>query len=155
MCNLPRGKYSGISALAHSQIEDKDPLRFFVFPKGLVIINPVITAHTKAPIFKTEGCMSYPDEEAKIMVPRYNKVTATYQTLARKDENSEPVLSGQITEELNGGAAHVFQHECGHLNGCNIYDKDYDPEKSIGLGDGLPIALDLWGKVEDNKNNKK
>jgi hypothetical protein len=85
MCNLPRGKYSGIAALAHSQIDDKDPLRFFVLPNGMVIINPVIMTHTKAPITKAEGCMSFPDNEIKKDVTRFNKITVNYQTLARAD----------------------------------------------------------------------
>lgn len=152
MCNLPRGKYSGIAALAHSQIDDKDPLRFFVLPNGMVIINPVIMTHTKAPIQKAEGCMSFPDHDIKKDVNRFNKISVTYQTLARKDENSKPELSKPITEDMGGGHSHVFQHECGHLNGCNIYDENYAPEKSIGLGDGLPVDPEIWGeKVEEEK----
>ena len=146
MCHLPRGKYSGIAALAHPQIEDKDPLRFFVLPNGAVVINPVITDHTKVPVFKKEGCMSFADEEAKNMIPRYNKITVTYQTLARADEKSDPVLSKPQTEELNGGTSHAFQHECGHLNGTNIYDENFDPQSSIGFGDGLPTDPNLWTK---------
>lgn len=149
MCNIPRGKYSGIAALAHSQIDDQDPLRFFVLPNGMVIINPVITDHTKTPIFKEEGCMSFPDHDIKKMVPRYNKVNVTYQTLGRKDENSEPQLTKPATEYLTGANSHVFQHECGHLNGCNIYDEDYSADKSIGFGDGLPVDPNVWDtKVE-------
>lgn len=144
MCSLPRGKYSGISALAHPQIDDKNPLRFFVLPNGMVIINPVIINHTKVPVFKEEGCMSFPDNDIKKMVPRYNKVTVTYQTLTHEGEKTEPILSKPMTEGLNGGPAHVFQHECGHLNGCNIYDADYSPDKSIGLGDGLSVDPKLW-----------
>lgn len=158
MCNIPRGKYSGISALAHPQIDDKDPLRFFVLPNGMVVINPVITNNTKAPLFKEEGCMSFPDMDMKKMIPRYNKITVTYQTLARVDENSEPILSRPITENLNGGPSHVFQHECGHLNGCNIYDADYASEKSIGFGDGLPVDPSLWLPVieaADPKDEEK
>lgn len=153
MCHLPRGKYSGIAALAHPQIDDKDPLRFFVLPNGMVVINPVITDHTKVPIFKTEGCMSFSDSDPKNMVSRYNKITVTYQTLVRKDEKSEPILSQPTTEELNGGPAHVFQHELGHLNGVSIYDADYSPEKSVGFGDGMLITSDIWEK-ENLKHNK-
>ena len=156
MCSIPRGKYSGISALAHSQIDDKDPLRFFVLPNGMVVINPVITDHTKFPIFKTEGCMSFPDEDIKNMIPRYNKVTATYQTLSRIDEKSDPVLSKPISENLNGGIAHIFQHEVSHLNGSNIYDNNFNPESAIGFGDGLIINPNLWSdKVEEIKNKKE
>lgn len=151
MCNLPRGKYSGIAALAHSQIDDKDPLRFFVLPNGMVIINPIITNHTKAPVFKDEGCMSFPDEDIKRNISRYNKCDVTYQTLGRENETSEPTLTKPITEHLTGGTSHVFQHECGHLNGCNIYDDNYEASKSIGFGDGLPVDPNIWGKVEEPK----
>ena len=146
MCNLPRGKYSSIGALAHTQIEANDPLRFFVFPNGMVVINPVITSNTKVPVMKKEACMSFADNEIIPELPRYNKITVTYQTLSRADENSEPVLSKTITETFNGGVSHVYQHECGHLNGCNIYDTDYSPERSIGLGDGQPVDMAMWGE---------
>lgn len=148
MCNLPRGKYSSIGALAHSQIEATNPLRFFVLPNGMVVINPVITSNTKVPVMKKEACMSFPDNDAILELPRYNKITVTYQTLAKLEDGSDPVLSKTITETLNGGVSHVYQHECGHLNGCNIYDADYSPEKSIGLGDGLPVDMAIWGTDE-------
>ena len=159
MCHIPRGRYSGIAALAHSQIDDKDPLRFFVLPNGMVVINPVITGNTKVPIFKSEACMSYADRSVKNMVPRYNKITVTYQTLVRKDEASEPTLSKATTEELNGGPSHTFQHECGHLNGCNVYDDNYSPEKSLGLGEGIPLdpnwASGLWKSGEEKLKTKE
>lgn len=136
MCNLPRGKYSGGSAIAHPQIDDKDPLRFFVFPDGKVIINPVITDHTKFTTEKIEGCLSFPDEEPK-KVMRYNKITVTYQTLQKVDKDSKPIISEPITEKLSGGASHTFQHELSHLNGVQIYDNDFKPESCEGLGDGF------------------
>jgi peptide deformylase len=145
MCNLPRGKYSGIAALSHPQIDNKNPLRFFVLPNGMVVINPVIIKHTKVPLFKNEACMSYPDKPVKTMVPRYNKITVTYQTLSKLDEKSDAVLSNPITEELSGGTAHVFQHKIAHLNGNNLYDEDFDPIKCVGLlGNDDPIDQNLW-----------
>jgi peptide deformylase len=138
MCGLPRGKYSGIMALTHSQINDKDPLRFFVFPNGVVVINPVVINHTKSSIEKAEGCMSYPELDVKKDVPRYNKITVIYQTLEQLSVgDSGPILSKPILENLSGGAAHVFQHELSHLNGSNIYDKDFKAESCEGLGNGL------------------
>jgi peptide deformylase len=153
MCNLPRGKYSSIGALAHPQIEANDPLRFFVLPNGMVVINPVITSNTKVPVMKKEACMSFPDNDPILELPRYNKITVSYQTLAVVEGNTEPILSKIITETLNGGVSHVYQHECGHLNGCNIYDTDYSPEKSIGLGDGLAIDMAMWGEDEIPKED--
>ena len=137
MCQLPRGLYSGIAALAHPQIDDKDPLRFFVLPTGMVIINPVVTSHTKVPLFKDEGCLTFADRVAKTMVPRFNKITVTYQTLARKDDHSDPILSIPATEELSGGPSHTFQHEISHLNGINIYDEDFTAESCEWLGGGV------------------
>ena len=136
MCHIPRGKYSGIAALAHSQIEDKDPLRFFVLPTGMVVINPVITNHTRIPVFKEEGCMSHIDKEPKKMIPRFNKITVIYQTLIRKDEKSDPILSKPTTEELSGGPSHTFQHEVSHLNGISIYDEGFTAESCEWLGKG-------------------
>lgn len=136
MCNLPRGHYSGIAALAHPQIENKDPLRFFVLPTGMVIINPVIFGHTKVPVFKNEGCMSFPDHPVKMDISRYNKVRVMYQTLQKISEDSDPILSAPVTEDLSSGPAHVFQHEISHLNGVNIYDETYTAESCEGLGSG-------------------
>lgn len=145
MCNLPRGKYSGISALAHSQMDDKDPLRFFVLPTGMVIINPVITKHTNTIIMKKEGCMSFCDNEI-IEVPRYNKITVMYQTLATVDGSETPVLSRAVTEGITGGSSHVFQHECGHLNGHNIYDKVVKAEDCEWLDNG-PVDIEELNKL--------
>ena len=156
MCSIPRGKYRGGAALAHPQIEEKHPLRFFVLPTGMVVINPVIVNHTKSPIFKEEGCLSWPEHAVLTMVQRYNKVTATYQTL-NKEGDKPAFLSEPRTEELNGNAAHIFQHECGHLNGGCIYDEDYNPAKSIGFGDGLTVDTKIWisRKVEGSKDEVK
>jgi peptide deformylase len=137
MCSLPRGKYGGIAALAHSQIDDKDPLRFFVLPSGMVVINPVVINHTKVTVMKEEGCLTFPDNDIKTDVPRYNKVTVIYQTLEKPVNSENPVISKPKVEGMSGGMAHVFQHEISHLNGCQIYDADFAPESCEGLGDGL------------------
>jgi peptide deformylase len=122
----------------------------------MVVVNPVIMDHTKSPIFKREGCMSFPDNDIKEMILRYNKVVVTYQTLAKINEESEPTLSKPISENLNGGLAHIFQHELSHLNGVNIYDNGYGPQSSVGFGDGLPIDPHLWDdKVEEIKTKKE
>lgn len=150
MCNLPRGKYSGIAALAHSQIEEKDPLRFFILPNGMVIINPVIIDHTKVPVFKSEGCMSYPDNDIKENVPRYNKITVCYQTLENTAGQPKPSLSKVVTEGHTSGFAHVFQHEVSHLNGHNIYDFDFTAESCEGIGSG-PIDQETALKLYEVK----
>jgi len=143
LCTLPRGNYSGIMALAHSQIDDVDPLRFFVLPKGKVIINPVITYHSDTVIFKDEACMSYPYTPTKMNVPRFNRITVTYQNLVTTAENTDPVLSKPVTEEMKGGTAHVFQHEVSHLNGWNIYDDGFTAESIEWLGGGTMTEEDV------------
>lgn len=137
LCFLPFGMNPSALALAHPQVSTT-PLRFFVFAEGKVIINPVITAHTKYPVYETEGCMSFPMSKAKTLVPRYNKITVTYQSLGVKAGETEPSLTEPITEELHGIMSRVFQHEIGHLNGGCIYDEDFSPENSIGFGVGTP-----------------
>ena len=133
-------------ALAHSQIETEDPLRFFVMNGGRVIVNPVITMHTTVPVYKTEGCMSYPYEAPKEMVQRYNKVEVIYQMLAEGPEDNKEAwrLSPPMLERLNGEAAQVAQHEISHLNGCNVYDTDFDPIKAVGFGAGEDVESSLW-----------
>ncbi|MFA6315567.1 MAG: peptide deformylase [Candidatus Paceibacterota bacterium] len=137
LCSVPVGNYSGGSAIAHTQIDDKDPLRFFVLLKGMVIINPVIFLTTRTTIEKNEGCLSFPEEKVRLGVPRFNRITVIYQTLEKSDNESEPKLSKPITENLNGGMSHMFQHETSHLNGSNIYDDDFKAESCHGFGDGL------------------
>ncbi len=144
MCSLPRGLAASAKAIAHSQISTK-PLRFFIFPNGKAIINPVITSHTKAYVYRdNEGCMTYPHMKARNFVPRFNKIDVTYQTLVMDEGETTPRMSAPITETLNGEHAHIFQHECDHLNGGYVYDKDYTPERAAWLGEGEPETKPLW-----------
>ena len=137
MCSLPRGKYSGIAALAHSQIDNKNPLRFFVLPTGMIIINPVIINHTNTEIMKPEACMSHPEKDILPKVPRYNKVTVLYQTLITKALEDKPTLSEPSEENMGGWKGHVFQHEISHLNGADIYSENFSSKSCEGLGKGL------------------
>ena len=152
-CNLPRGKYSGISALAHSQIDDKDPLRFFVLANGMVIINPVIIRHTNVPVAKNECCMSFYDRDIREGVLRYNKITVMYQTLA-KGENGNVILSDPLTEELSGGQGHMFQHKISHLNGAvDIYNDKCSPDDCLWLGNGI-MSIEEVNKLYDQESVK-
>ena len=155
MCNLPRGIYSGISALTHSQMDNKDPLRFFVLTNGMVILNPIIFAHTKVTVDKSECCMSHCDEKIKEKIPRYNKISVMYQTLA-KDEKGEIVLSKPVTEQLSGGQAHMFEHKVGHLNAKNwdIYAEGFDPESCLFLGNGIISEDEMKNMYEDIEEAK-
>jgi peptide deformylase len=109
--------YPSAFALAHSQVEKKDPMRFFVFSNGDVVINPVITNHTKVPQFKPERCVSFP-RRPEVMVPRYTKIEVLYQTLTRDTHTIGP----EISASYSGLEARVWQHEVDHMNGKSIYD---------------------------------
>jgi len=63
-----------------------------------------------------EGCMSFPHRKSK-NVQRYYRVTVRYQI---------KTLIGlkEVEETIEGVKAHIFQHECDHAKGNNIfYDK--------------------------------
>lgn len=144
LCNLTFGDYTNIPALAHTQINDKDPLRFFVLNSGVIIINPIIINHTKVPVLLIEGCISYPKEKKLNLVPRYNKITVTFQTVINPKDDGNLELSTPITKEFNTRMSQIFQHEISHLNGFNIYDKGYQAENSVGFGDKTPIDPKIW-----------
>lgn len=135
LCHIPKGMYGNVAAIAHPQIEEKTPLRFFAMPDGLLIINPVIIKHTRDYVEKEEGCMSYTSEPMKT-VQLFHKITVLYQTLEEK-EKGKVTLSQMIEEGYSGNLAAIFQHECGHLNGQYIYDEDFAPEKAIFFGEGV------------------
>lgn len=144
LCAIPRGVYQDAAAIAHPQIEDKDPMRFFVLSHGMFIINPVIVRHTKTIVDKLEGCMTYPEEPMIQRLPRYHKITVRYQTLLDGEPTGDgtrpmPILSKPAEVEYSGRISEVFQHEICHLNGVYIYDKDYNPHSCYGLGDETPI----------------
>lgn len=116
LCSERIGLYPGARALAHGQIEKKDPLRFFVTDQGEAIINPKILRTTRHRVASLEGCLSFPFLQEKV-VQRFNKLEVEYQTL---DDN------GQFTEvkreQLSGKRAMIFQHEIDHFEGITIYN---------------------------------
>jgi peptide deformylase len=145
LCRIPHGTYGEANAIAHTQIDDKDPLRFFVTNSGLVMINPLILSHTKFSDTKKEGCMSYP-AEPMTMVPRFNKVTVRYQMLIKNDDG-KPDISKPQEITYNGKLAEVFQHETQHLNGVNIYDPFFTPESCAWFGDGKELTVEELDKL--------
>ena len=149
MCTIPRGLGGHAMALAHSQITT-DPLRFFIFLDGNAVINPVITIHTKAYVYKDDdACMSFPQTRPKKETARFNKITVTFQRLGVRKGETTPIITAPVTEEHSGRMAHIFQHECDHLNGGYVFDEDYAPERAIGFGDGAPVDPSIWEpKVE-------
>ncbi len=132
LCFIPNGLYPSGEAIAHSQINEDDPLKFFVTRDKEIIINPEIINHTKTPIEKMEGCMSFPWNEPTI-VERWNKVTVRYVTLSPDPENKDKfILSDPIEENINGKRSEMFQHEIS----CHFFNKYlYPKEGRITLDD--------------------
>lgn len=116
LCLTPHGCHDGGYAVAHSQIDDQDPMRFFVTKELEVIVNPRVTGSTKVPCQKREGCLTFPDRQGTV-VPRFNKLTVEYWKF------KEGRLEGPITEDLKGLRAQIFQHEIDHMNAKYIFDK--------------------------------
>jgi len=127
LCHFPSGKYAGANAISHNQIDDTDPLRFFVSNSGEIIVNPEMISHTKVPVDSFEGCTSFISNEPKT-VKRYNVATVRFQQV-----NNDAKLSDPRTETFSGVEAKVMQHELAHLNGHSIYDADVKPQDAEGL----------------------
>lgn len=115
LCNTKHGIYPGGLAVAHPQIDSKDPLRFFVINTSEVVINPVITNHTRHTVDSEEGCLSFPDKKP-IIVQRYNKIQVEYQTIDKDFK-----LTKVIKADISGKRAKVFQHEINHLDSVYIF----------------------------------
>lgn len=108
-------------ALAHSQAEDKDPLRFFVMPEAgfgmpFVVINPRILRKSGYTVDSREGCATFPGR-AYIVKQRCRIVTVQFQSII------EGKLSAPAEERLTGLPAYMFQHELDHLDAKYCYDK--------------------------------
>lgn len=125
LCFTPNGIYQSAHAMAHPQIDDKDPLRFFVTVIGEVIINPKIIKHSNFPVDSKEACMSFPERE-QIVIPRYNVIDVEFQTLTKDKQ-----LSEVMTKTFSGKVAKILQHEISHLQGHHIYDVDADVTDSL------------------------
>lgn len=125
LCFEGIGLYPSALAIAHTQIEDKDPLRVFVTATGEIIINPRIINHTKVPVDHVEGCMTYPERDP-ITVRRYHVVDLEFQTLTTDLE-----LTPLQVKTFSGKVAKIVQHEVAHLNGHYVYDDGASPEDCI------------------------
>lgn len=106
-------------AIAHSQVTDQDPLRFFVM-KNKVIVNPVIINHVQYKVKKYEGCLSFPEARQFAEVMRYHKITVEYQTVI-EDKDGVQRLSSLRKKFLSGLEAQIWQHEIDHFNVEYIY----------------------------------
>jgi len=120
LCFTMVGIYGGFLAIAHPQISDKKPLRFFVTKDAELIINPVMVRHTKTTIDSSEGCATF-SELPPIITQRWNKCEVEYQTIIEGEK-----LSNTIFEKLSGIRAKMFQHEIDHLDSEYIYEYKND-----------------------------
>jgi hypothetical protein len=121
ICLEPIGIYNGAYAMHHSQIEDKDPLNFFVTQTREIIINPVIVRHSNYTKDSKEGCMSYPTL-LQIIVPRWQKIEVEFFSVKVDPEDEKKfILSEKQIIKLSGRDAFVFQHEVDHANSQFIY----------------------------------
>jgi len=118
LCFTKVGIFKNALAMAHPQIDDQDPLRFFVLATSQAIVNPVIIRQTKVPINSKEGCYTFPDK-LPIIVPRSRKITVKYRILARPYDG---ILSPEKTEEFSGQLAFTFQHEMDHFDCRYIFE---------------------------------
>lgn len=117
LCNTKFGIYKSALAMSHPQIDDQDPLRFFVICTSQAIINPVMVRQTQHQVDSNEGCFSFPDK-LPIIVPRSSKITVRCRVLMYP-YNGE--LGPEIEAECTGKDAFIFQHEMDHFEGKYIH----------------------------------
>lgn len=116
ICHTQIGPIPGAFAMHHSQINDEDPMNFFVTADKEIVINPKIVRHTKTTIEKIEGCVSFP-YNAPVRVERYNKIEVEFRSLT-----NEGKLSEIIKASFSGKEAQIWQHECDHGDGVLVYN---------------------------------
>jgi len=126
MMNPFPGRYPVAFSIAHPQIEESDPLRFFVvgnarFADGKklkwyfggmrTIINPQIIWKSETTTRYKEACMSFPFEAPK-KINRHNVVVIKYWTFL-----------GPRTKKFYEERAQMFQHEIDHFHGVTLYER--------------------------------
>ena len=134
LCRKGNGVYEGFFAVAHPQVNNTDPLRFFIIGdkykhkfEDQIIANPVITRHTKTTVKSYEGCLSfsnYPMTEAQ----RYNKTEVDY-TPVILDKEGKAIFSNKKHVNLSSKEAKIFQHEIDHLDAKYIYPLEIEKEE--------------------------
>lgn len=121
-CLVPHGVHKAAFAIAHPQITQDDPLRFFSRDCGDVVINPVIVRHTNQLLRKPEGCMSFPTRYAT-MAMRWNKIEVEYLTwpedVTDADMDWDHLEKRRVN--LSGKEAQIFQHEINHFDAVWIF----------------------------------
>jgi peptide deformylase len=118
LCSVPIGNMQGAFALSHTQVENEDPLSFFVVRNtGRIFCNPEIVGHTKTTVDSEERCLTFYIEREPVIVERWNVVELQFMEL----------VGGELVakkETFRGKEARVVQHEIDHCNAIYIYDKD-------------------------------
>ncbi len=116
MCHLPIGNHkNGAFAMAHCQIDQEAPLRFFVLKSGTAIVNPRIVSATRRRM-NFEGCMSFAEKMCQKGVYRFTRVTANFieiHSSGQRTDHKEQLVKGQF--------ACIMQHEIDHMNGKHIF----------------------------------
>ena len=122
LCYEPNGLYARAFAMHHSQIDDKDPLDFFVTQDKRIIINPVIVTHSEYTKDHKEACMTF-GHLPPVTVQRWQKIVVRYVTVMTDPEDEKKfVFSGSIKADLSGPDAFMFQHEMDHGQAKYIYE---------------------------------
>ena len=75
-----------------------------------------------------EGCLSVPDKAGSVL--RYRDITIVYTDI----HGAGTLRSGEITEDVSGFAAVIFQHEVDHLDGVLYTDKCVPVEETAQSG---------------------
>lgn len=121
LCFAPQGLYGGAYAMHHSQIDDQDPINFFVTAERNIIINPKITKTVRFYVDSKEACMTFFNEPMKT-VKRFRKIEVEFITLMLDPEDSDKLIfSSPIQKTLKGREAFVYQHEFDHGQASYIY----------------------------------
>lgn len=121
LCFTQNGLYKGAFAMHHSQIEEKDPIDFFVTAERKIVINPNITKHSNYKVDSNEGCASFPNHEM-VVVQRWRITEVEYVSLIISPNDKDKfVFSGNREDRLTGHEANIFQHEADHANGIFIH----------------------------------
>ncbi|HEA46435.1 MAG TPA: hypothetical protein ENH99_01500 [Candidatus Pacearchaeota archaeon] len=121
LCFQPVGIYKGSFAVHHSQIDDKDPLNFFVTYERKIVINLEIVKHSNYEVDSKESCLTF-SQDNPIMIKRWQKIEVIYVTIMVDPDNKDKFrLSSAIKESLSGKDAFVFQHEFDHSEPKYIY----------------------------------
>lgn len=118
---VSHGVWKNIAALAHSQVTDQDPLRFFVlrpamakelsWEHSVIIANPVFTPQSYSTLKpEYEQCVTFPNT-TKTKTFRHYKGKLKFMT-----------QDGVIEDLVKGKLAQICQHEIDHFYARYIYN---------------------------------